>query len=226
MNDQDNNSENQDNMAVTNNLSKESGKQQVASALVKAQNDFPSIKKDKEVSVKTKTGGSYKFSYAPFDSMREQTRHILANHGLCVVQHEHDGWLITTLYHESGQCLYNKVRIIYNNGNAQEYGSALTYARRYGYSALLGIASEDDDDANMSVGNSIESQKVKQPYAPAEPSDDLVQDCLAAIEACSTLSELKTTFQDFHNSISRDYPNSKALKMIIDKTNKRKAELE
>ncbi|MCT7823857.1 MAG: ERF family protein, partial [Lactobacillus crispatus] len=31
--------------------------------------------------------------------------------------------------------------------NPQEYGKALTYARRYSISAIYGIASEDDTDA-------------------------------------------------------------------------------
>ena len=31
----------------------------------------------------------------------------------------------------------------------QAYGSALTYARRYGLSAMVDLLAEDDDDANM-----------------------------------------------------------------------------
>jgi predicted metal-dependent hydrolase len=34
------------------------------------------------------------------------------------------------------------------SGKPQEIGSALTYARRYSLSALLGIAADEDDDAN------------------------------------------------------------------------------
>jgi hypothetical protein len=30
-------------------------------------------------------------------------------------------------------------------------GSAITYARRYGLSALLGLATEEDDDANTAA---------------------------------------------------------------------------
>jgi hypothetical protein len=34
------------------------------------------------------------------------------------------------------------------SGKPQEIGSALTYARRYSLSALIGIAADEDDDAN------------------------------------------------------------------------------
>src|SRR6202035_3393867 len=36
--------------------------------------------------------------------------------------------------------------------DAQSCGSAQTYARRYAYQALVGVAAEPDDDGNQSVG--------------------------------------------------------------------------
>ena len=40
-------------------------------------------------------------------------------------------------------------------GDPQSFGSAVTYLRRYAVTALLGIASDEDDDANRAAGNHI-----------------------------------------------------------------------
>ena len=59
--------------------------------------------------------------------------------------------LFTTLYHTSGQYIISEYPVIpVQKNNPQHYGSALTYAKRYSFSALLGLASEsEDDDGNI-----------------------------------------------------------------------------
>ena len=44
-----------------------------------------------------------------------------------------------------GGCLTIKL----NRHNAQEVGSIITYFRRYGLGAILGLATEEDDDGNI-----------------------------------------------------------------------------
>lgn len=128
---------------------------QVAAALAAAQGKFPSIPRDKTVTVKTRTGGSYTFSYAPLDTILNCVRPALAENGLAITQavvtdaHNTDN-LRTVLLHSSGEYLANETPV-YNGGGdnaSQAYGQGLTYARRYGITALLCIAAEDDDDGN------------------------------------------------------------------------------
>jgi hypothetical protein len=52
------------------------------------------------------------------------------------------------LCHESGQFIASTYRLKPAKEDPQGYGSALTYARRYGLAALLGIVADDDDDGN------------------------------------------------------------------------------
>lgn len=124
----------------------------LASALAKAQGQFATVKRDKTVTVSTKTGGSYSFSYAPLESILGAVRKPLADNGLVLVQQLNDGALDTSLIHDSGAILSGSIDIP-ATGDIQAFGSAITYLRRYAIQAMLGIAAEDDDDGNHAAGN-------------------------------------------------------------------------
>lgn len=127
----------------------------LAAALAKAQTQFPTIKRDKKVTVQSKkTGSSYSFSYAPLESVLEATRGPLAANGLAIVQMLDSGALVTTLLHESGAYLSGRIDLPQVE-DMQGLGSAITYLRRYAIQAVLGIAAEEDDDGNRAVGNTI-----------------------------------------------------------------------
>ena len=53
--------------------------------------------------------------------------------------------LITTLIHESGQWLSGEMTLKPDKMNSQGIGSTMTYARRYGAAAIVGMAQQDDD---------------------------------------------------------------------------------
>ena len=58
--------------------------------------------------------------------------------------------------HESGQWLASECRMPYDNtgskNTVQSMGSAITYARRYSLSALVGVVADDDDDGKVHGG--------------------------------------------------------------------------
>jgi hypothetical protein len=127
----------------------------LAVALAKAQAEFGPITRDKKVIVKTKTGGQYEFSYAPLDQILNTVRAPLAKNGLTVVQLIDTDGLVTMLLHESGASLRGQTPLP-DTSDIQGFGSAITYLRRYAIQALLGIAAEEDDDANRAAGNQVE----------------------------------------------------------------------
>lgn len=95
----------------------------------------------------------FKSKYAPLNDVLNLVRPLLSEQGLSVVQAPSgDGEniiIITTLLHESGQWITFPALVLKaDKATAQGAGSAITYARRYALSAILGIASEDDDDGN------------------------------------------------------------------------------
>ncbi len=67
--------------------------------------------------------------------------------------------LVTRVMHSSGQWLEDDgIPLLLDKQNMQGLGSALTYARRYGLMAAVGIAPEDDD-GNASVKNDSKAGK-------------------------------------------------------------------
>jgi ERF superfamily len=118
-------------------------------ALAKAQGEFPSIPKDRTVST-----GSYTFSYAPLDTILGVCRPILTKHGLAITQLlEQNGSgrpsIRTELRHSGGGMVGASFPLPQVPDSPQKLGSLLTYLRRYAIVALLGIATEDDDDGQQ-----------------------------------------------------------------------------
>lgn len=137
----------------------------IAAALAQAQGEFPTIPRDRTVTVRMKDkgngqpAGSYTFSYAPLSTIREKTRPALAAAELAILQPimlEPDGKggqvevLRTILLHSSGEWLACDVPMFSGTGDnkAQAYNSGATYARRLGVTLLLCIAADEDDDGN------------------------------------------------------------------------------
>ena len=125
-------------------------------ALARAQAAFKPIGRDKTVTVRTKAGGTYSFSYAPLEAILRAVQPALSKEGLALTQEvvakESKQYLKTTIYLGS-ESLSNSVEILVGDSGPQAYGSALTYARRYGITLLLCVCADDDDDANAAEGN-------------------------------------------------------------------------
>ena len=99
--------------------------------------------------------------YATLNSVMEACGEALINVGIWVTQYPvpvENGssslGLVTKLVHaESGEWQESIIVMPLAKADPQVYGSALTYARRYGLSAMVGLVTEDDD-ANTAVQGS------------------------------------------------------------------------
>jgi ERF superfamily protein len=145
--------------------------QNLHAALASAQGEFDQIRRDKSVTVTMKSGGKYSFSYAPLESILRAVTPALSKHGLALTQatkalESGKEFVETTLRHGSGEVLTNMIPIFVRDDGPQAYGSALTYARRYGVTLLLCISADDDDDGNAAEGNSAEVTRQPQPIQP------------------------------------------------------------
>lgn len=139
----------------------------LAPALVSAQRDFPVIGKDAQ-------NPEYRSAYASLDKIVETVRPILAGHGLSVVQgaEQNESALVVTtcLLHRSGEWIETAVvmplvgRMLKGGSRAepdpQSAGSAVSYGRRYGICAALGLVTGEDDDGNTA------SKPARQRAAP------------------------------------------------------------
>ena len=132
----------------------------IATALVKAQKEFgPALK--------TSTNPHFRSRYADLSACIEAVIDALNNNGIYLMQltDEHDGGVkvSTTFIHESGEQLTGGTLFMpATKHDAQGFGSALSYARRYSLMAACGIAPEDDD------GN--QATKTAPPKATPKPA--------------------------------------------------------
>jgi len=138
-------------------------------ALGKLHSDLEAIKKDEK-------NPFFNSSYVPLNKMIKTLRPVLKKHGFILSQptdiaNSQNGIVnvvFTRLEHsETGLGDVSKLAIDNNlivgkNGKAdmQGLGGAITYARRYTLSALLGLE-EIDDDGNTAVGNKPKKGGVK-----------------------------------------------------------------
>lgn len=120
----------------------------LAEALAAAQSGFGHIKKERTARIAS-SKGEYSYRYADLSDVLEAVRMPLAKNGLALLQpmtwQEEHPWLVTRLVHASGEWIESLYPLA-TYDRPQEMGSAITYARRYTITALLGIAAEEDDD--------------------------------------------------------------------------------
>ena len=144
----------------------------LCAALVAAQAGLKPIAKDGK-------NPAFRSRYATLDGIMETVRPALAAHGLAVVQgviHPETGeggrlvgiMVETRLVHTSGEWLASVVPVPVAKGDAHGLGSALSYGRRYGISALLALSTDEDDDGNAAAkAPPARSQTKPAPAAPA-----------------------------------------------------------
>ena len=137
---------------------------ELAKALINVQRTLQPALKDRENTFA-------KSRYATLNSVMDSCRETLLSNGIWVTQYPvpadsgHLG-LVTKLTHaESGQWQSSLLVMPLPKTDPQGYGSGLTYARRYALSAMLGVVTEDDDDAEMAThGHPTPRQRAtKQP---------------------------------------------------------------
>ena len=114
----------------------------LAGALSKVQGELEGAKSDS-------TNPFFNSTYADLHTEIKSSFPYLSKHGLSVSQGNEiipGAVCITTLLmHESGQWLRSKIKVPMPKVDAQGVGTACTYGRRYGLSAIVGIAQYDDD---------------------------------------------------------------------------------
>ena len=142
------------------------GGSQLATALAKAQGELKNPTKDA-------ANSHFNSKYATLAGALETSRPILSKHGLAVSQITKvvGEWLVlyTRLVHASGEYLEGEWPIAkLPITNPQAAGSANTYARKFSYFGIIGIAGTDDDDDGNAA--SAPRQQSAPPPPPPPPT--------------------------------------------------------
>lgn len=142
----------------------------IAPAIVAAAAELGPVAKDA-------VNPAFRNKYATLDAIMEQVRPVLARHGLAVLQGVHhpetvDGTLRcisveTRLLHLSGEWIASSVALPVEKVTSQGIGSATSYGRRYGLSAILGLTADDDDGNAASMSGRAEGRTTPAPTPAA-----------------------------------------------------------
>jgi len=131
----------------------------LAAALAKAQHTMKGAAKDS-------TNPHFKSKYADLASVWDAAREALTVNGLSIVQGasaDAEKVTVTTLLlHTSGQWVKDALTASARDAGPQSVGSCITYGRRYGLAAMVGIAPEDDD-AEAATSRYAPGAKVTMP---------------------------------------------------------------
>jgi len=185
---------------------------ELAKALSNFQGKMTAVKKDA-------TNPFYKSKYATLDTIWETIRKPLSESGLSIAQTMNvfgdKSLLETTLYHNSGEWISGTQLVNPIKDDPQSLGSAISYARRYSLSALLGIVADEDDDANVAT----KLEPVKPTTKPSEKiTTALTNKIYASVkEKGITSDQAKVYLKEIFNKTStKELTISEASKLIED----------
>jgi hypothetical protein len=137
----------------------------LVAALSAAQSEIRAAAKDS-------TNPHFQSSYADLASVWECCREPLTKQGLAVIQlPSADGTrvtVVTILAHKSGEFIAGELTLSAEGPTPQKIGSAVTYGRRYGLAAIVGVAPDDDDDAEGAEGRGAQQKKQPPKLVPAK----------------------------------------------------------
>ena len=169
--------------------------------------------------IKDSNNPFFKSKYADLSSVVEAIRPAFGQCGLSYIQRvepsDRDEVRVETiLLHASGEWLSCGVlNLPVSKADAQGYGSALTYARRYSLAAACGVAPEDDD-GNAASGKNAPQKRL-----------ETLNTHLDAIAAVTTQDALKTAYTVAYKA-AKEVNDNEAMTAIVAAKNSRKAELE
>lgn len=172
---------------------------EIAAAMAKAQSAI-------EGAVRNNMNPAFRSKYADLGAVWDAIREPLSAAGIAVwqgLQRTESGVACDTLLaHSSGQWVRSTFEVPVGKQDAQGYGSAASYVRRYALMALVGIA-PIDDDGNAAVGNA--------PPPKVEQKDPLTHDpkIVATIRGAKTLEDLQTAWKSIPANVRARYAEEK-----------------
>jgi len=143
----------------------------ITKSIIDFQKECPILIKDKQTK---------HYNYCSLDNLINTLKPILSKHGIIVVQSVGDNGnricITTRLQHVSGEYLEDWFTLdstnMQNVNNTQAMGASITYGKRYGISAMLNIATDDDTDATSHQNTAPQpSKRVVEPVKAMNPLD-------------------------------------------------------
>ena len=203
--------------------------QGLLTAIMNVQCKVGSIKKDTK-------NPFFKSKYADLAGIWDSISDLMIENGLCVVHTLFEDEALnkkmsTRIYHApSCQFIESICPINPAKDDAQGYGSAITYMRRYSLSAMLGLVTDEDDDGNAASDGTPKPANAPKPPNIPKPDKPVPMISLEefnmlkdSLETARDLAELKTSFENVQAASKRMEPID--MKALTDLKDQRKNEL-
>lgn len=177
----------------------------IDAALAKAQGELTNPAKEA-------TNPHFRSKYATLDAGLNIVRECLSRHGISFTQptRVEDGILmLDTRLACGGQWIVSEYPVCAFPVKHQEMGSALTYARRYSLFSLVGIAGEEDDDANSASSPTGAPKRVPTPPKPPSSSFDVEtsqlrrDELLEELNAATSAADLDTWRAAYSDTLAK-----------------------
>lgn len=160
-------------------------------ALLKVQGEIGSIAKDSK-------NPFFKSSYLSLNGVRDAVLPVLTKHGIVLNQPtvyvDGKSFISTELAHaDSGEKLTSLTEVVCSKpGDAQNFGSGMSYSRRYGLMSILCLAA-DDDDANGAVGRSNEAAMGRKVETSKPVYKEVAKQAQASVDILTVTGVTKVT---------------------------------
>jgi hypothetical protein len=128
-----------------------------------------------EAATKSATNPHFKSKYADLGAVIDAVKPALIAHGLFFTQRpepSEDGVIVeTVLHHAGGETIsLGKLYVPANKRDAQGFGSAMTYARRYALQTAFGVPTEDDD-GNRAAETIVRTEPARNGHQANQAND-------------------------------------------------------
>lgn len=146
------------------------------------------VQKTLEPAKKSSENPFFKSKYASYESVLNSCIDLLNTNGIVVTQtmdvgDNHNLIVETTLLHTSGEYITSRLPMVLSKNDPQGIGSAITYARRYGLSSIIGLVEEDDDAEKATVREKPKTAKRTDTVSkPQEINMGNIAECLKILE--------------------------------------------
>ena len=188
----------------------------LAEALQKAQKEFPSMAKTKQVGA-----GNFGYSYLPLEQMLSLVTPVLLKYGLCLSQgfgcsETGQTLIVTKLIHKSSAVIKSELPIFLperdmanpKKNQTHLWGGAVTYQRRYSIKLILGL--ETDMDFNMEEEEEVSDKKNKPKLL--ENKGEVIETLRKQVQQVNNNSDTEKTFGLAKNAIL----NAKSVEQLTD----------
>lgn len=150
-------------------MNKSESVKNIAAALCKAQAELKNPSLDS-------VNPHFKSKFASLANIRNTITAVFTKHGLSMLQNVTSSdkavGCSTMLLHESGEWMESDtIWVPVEKVNAQGFGSATTYARRYSESAFSNTVGDDDDDGNAASAPAGKPAEIKNQSVPKDSWD-------------------------------------------------------